>query len=192
MVSRKKKNQLCFLFFFSSLLSRVQVRSSRTDTRLVSRLKSGPGTGSASETCLWEQLGGQLRSFYGAWDVTACLLLLWDLFWHPSPVTTLIPFISPNRAAQPANKTNFTNKKSDGTANLQNTLLYINVLKWFKKTYIKIKQLDLAWFLKYSRSFIFSDVNKSCKFTLHGSHLATWIIRRDNLESRLLWCFHFW
>lgn len=52
------------------------------------RLKAGPGTGSATETCLREQLGGQLLSSYGGWHVRTRRLQCGILSLHLSLATT--------------------------------------------------------------------------------------------------------
>lgn len=80
---------------FSSSPSHVQVRSHRPDTGLVLQLKAGPGTGSGGETCLWEQLGGQLLSSYGGWHVRACQLqsaILPDIRPQQQPATDAFHF----------------------------------------------------------------------------------------------------
>lgn len=115
--SQRKKNELAF---FSLCQSHVEVRSCRADTGLVLRLKAGLGTGSGGETCLWEQLGGQLLPSYRGWHVRACQFqcgILSDNCPQQQPVLML--FISPilswkrrSTADQLDKLSNITKKKS--------------------------------------------------------------------------------
>lgn len=114
---------------FSSSLSLVQVRSHRPDTGLVLQLKAGPGTGSGGETCLWEQLGGQLLSSYGGWHVRACQLqsaIFLTSVPSNNPQLTLFIFttVVRNCSSWPARKTLWQHKdKSRGVANPQVLML---------------------------------------------------------------------